>query len=491
LKAASLLRALALAMLVFAATWVAVVLYWRVVGVELTAGHLVLCLLVLPLFLLCLATAVRALLRRRRMADSKDAGAREAVAVPGPGPTPPLHLYAAAAWCRAGSGPAAIAAALGRPVRPPLHPELRDSMGLPVFAAAVEDLDTALVARGLATMPGLDPRDPVPVHALRALALLDPVAEDLLLAALALDSSLVQHAPPPVNGDMQLHPHAIHHSRSAQAPRQAPPPCPLQVHLLLPANWPAALRDAATRRVETLAGALGVPAERIAVEAVAATAASQCWRLLDRLAADSAHHARHVLLAADSMLDPHVVEHLEAKGALLVSGHLEGRIPGESAGGVLLGPPADIEEPPLRVHACCHGAAGRGRRAGVESARLLQAAMEAAALPPLAGTLVFTDADHRPSRAVEAAGAISGALPDADVAEAGRHLGVACGDSGIAAPLVLLATAAGHVRQAGTAALVLGLAGDTGRTAVVISPRPVDGGAGDVEDTPAAGAATA
>src|SRR5690606_26816173 len=35
LKAASLLRALALAMLVFAATWVAVVLYWRVVGVEL------------------------------------------------------------------------------------------------------------------------------------------------------------------------------------------------------------------------------------------------------------------------------------------------------------------------------------------------------------------------------------------------------------------------------------------------------------------------
>lgn len=491
MKAPSLLRALGLVALVFGATWLAAVLYWRTAATDVTAGHLVLCLLVLPLLLLAVLIVVRARLRRRRAASrTGDAVAQETVAADGPAPESPLLLYAAAAWSRAGSELVEIAASLAAPARPPLDPELRDSMGLPVFAAAVEGLDPAYVAEVLAAGPvGRHLRDAMPLHALRALALLEPVVEDLLLAALALDPH--DALPSTRDGEAHLHPHAIHHSRSAQAGPAAGPAPPLRILALLPATWPAPLRDAAGHRIEALAATAGLTGERVVVEVIPATGADQSWQALDRLAAEPAPGVRHLLVAADSMLDPGVVAALESNQELLVSGHLEGRIPGEAAAGVLLGRPGAtaVAEAPVRVHACCHAVAGRGRAAAADSARLLQAALEAADLLPEPDTLVFTDADHRPSRAVEAAGAITGALPDADAVGIGRHLGTSCGDIGIAAPLVLLAAATGHVRQNGAPALVLGLAGEIRRTALAISPLQAAGGG--AEDTPAAAAATA
>ena len=497
MKAAPLLRVLGLGVLVFGLAWLAAVVYWRGSGAEVTAGHLLVWLLCVPLVVLAAVLGIRALVRRRRAAGAiaaeGDAGNRTAASAAEP--DRPLFLHAGAVWTRVGADPGAVAQALVQPVRPPLHPALRDSMGLPVFAAGVEDLDPDHVA-GLLSAGGHGGgahAAPAP-HVLRALALLEPVAEDLLLAALDHGRQAADPSPAPVSGD-GLHPHAIHHSRSAQAaPGTAPAPS-LHVYLLLPAGWPAPLREAAAARVAEIARGTGLAADRVEIEPLPAARSDDCWALLDRIAAlprESA--APRLLLAADSMLDPRIVDRLEARGELLVSGHLEGRIPGEAAAGLLLAPDAGAFASPLvTLHGTCHASAGRGRAAAGDSAQLLQSALDTAALEGGEGTVVFTDADHRPSRAVEAAGAITSALPEADLPLAARHLGLACGDTGIATPLVLLAVAAAHVSQADAPALVLALAGDGRRTALAVSPTVAAPGiAGTPEEVPAAtGAATA
>lgn len=491
MKAAPLLRVLGLGVLVFVLAWLAAVVYWRVSGAEVTAGHLLVWLLCVPLVVLAAVLGIRALLRRRRAADAvvADDGPGSPVAASQAKPDRPLLLHAAAVWTRVGADPGSVAQALVQPVRPPLHPVLRDSMGLPVFAAGVEDLDPESVAGLLASNGrGDGTHTAVAPHVARALALLEPVAEDLLLAALEHGHQAPDPSPALVSG-AGLHPHAIHHSRSAQATPGAAPAPPLHVHLLLPAGWPAPLREAAAARVAEIARCTGLAADRVEIEHVPATRPDDCWALLDRIAALSLEPgAPHLLLAADSMLDPRIVERLEARGELLVSGHLEGRVPGEAAAGLLLVPATDSPiSPCVTLHTACHASAGRGRAAAGDSARLLQSALATATLEGGEDTVVFTDADHRPSRAVEAAGAINSALPEADPLLAARHLGLACGDTGIAAPVVLLAMAAAHVRQADAPALVLALAGDGRRTALAVSPPAAAlGAAGTPDEVPAA-----
>ncbi|WP_036137657.1 hypothetical protein, partial [Novilysobacter defluvii] len=117
------------------------------------------------------------------------------------------------------------------------------------------------------------------------------------------------------------------------------------------------------------------------------------------------------------------------------------------------------------------GKAAVGRAAAAGSAWLLQDALDIAALERGA-TTVFTDADHRPSRAVEAARAINGALPDGEPGSVARHLGLSCGDIGLAAPMVLLAAAAAQVRATDHPSLVLSLADGDERIALAVSPLP-------------------
>ena len=474
MRAGASLRVLGLAVLVFGVVWLAAVLYWRANAVEVTAGHLLAWLLVLPLALFASVLAVRALRRRRdRVASHElpDAGDPEGSAPAGADTDDRrLYVYAAAVRTRAGNDPAAVAAALVRPARPPLHPRLRDSMGLPVFAAGVDDADPERVA-GLqaGAAPGVPPR------ALRALSLLDAVAEDLFATAervVAVPAPSGLGAP----GAVGLHPHALHHSRSAQAPAAATAALPMQVYLLLPADWPPSLHSAAAARVAEIAALTGMPEDAFELNLEPAQGASGAWQALERIAAlDAGRGVPRLLLAAESLLDTGMVQGLEAGGQLLVSGHLEGRLPGEAAAGLLLtGAPVPGTGPEtVRLHRAARGTAEKGRAAAAASTQLLQEAVRIAALDP-GSAVVFTDADHRPSRALEAAGAIGGLLPGEDPEVTARHFGLACGDAGLAVPLVLLAAAASHVRGSGAPSLVLGVGDDRERVALALSPANKD-----------------
>lgn len=503
----AVLRTAALAAGVLLACWVTVVLHWRSGGIEPTAGHIVLYLVLLPLAVLALVLLLRLAWRRFRgaraaappvvgiaaMADG------EAPVDSGPQPDRVLHLLAGAVWLRAGDQPLAVAQALAQPQRPPLHATLKDALGLPVFAAEVADADPAMIVPALeSVLAAAGTHEPVErlfgEEALRALALLDPVAEELLYTALPApsDSDVAE----PEHGG--LHPHAMHHSRSARAAAPGPRAAVLQVRVLLPAQWPAQARTACVDWLQRKALAIGFDAGALTVEAMPVASAAEAWRLLDP-ATGVVHDDgdRHLLLAAHSLVGEAAVARLDAARELLADGHPEGRIPGEGAAGVLLSASevAAYDAPPIRLHRVLHGRAGHGRAASREAATLLQAALDTAGHAVDDIALVFSDADHRPSRSIEVAGAIAAALPQIEPVDHARHLGLACGDLGAVAPLALLATAAAQAGADHTPVLALSLADRAARSAFVLSPQPApapDAPGPDADTrTPAAATATA
>ncbi|MGH8084532.1 MAG: hypothetical protein ACREPV_04580 [Lysobacter sp.] len=490
MKIARVLRTGALVLLLFAAVWFAVVLYWQLGEINPTAGDLAIWLLGLPLALLggfwLLRWGVRRAKQKRAAQPTLDAevGA-EPVVDSGPQPDRIVHLLAGAVWLRAGSDAAAVAAALAKPERPSLHPRLKDALGLPVFAAEVDGLDPGSVDAALvAILADPDALDRVfGEESRRALALLDPVAEELLTAALPPASI----APDPMHAGVGLHPHAMHHSRSSRAAAPAPAAAILRVRLLLPATWPPMARQAAGDWLQGKARAIGFSDDQFSVDAAPVSAAGDGWRLLDQLVQAQARDNdgdRLLLLAADSAIGDASIERLDARRQLLVSGHPEGLIPGEGAAGLLLGhaenPLDPHASPPLRLHRLLHGRAGAGRGASRQAGELLQHAMTTAAQPAESIAVVFSDADHRPSRAIEIAGAIAATLPELDPVDDARHLGLACGDLGAVAPLALLAAAAAQAVQDQAPVLVFGLADTQARIALALSPlsplSPLDAG---------------
>ncbi|MGY1426001.1 hypothetical protein [Lysobacter sp. A289] len=481
MKLARVLRTGALVLLLFAAVWFAAVLYWQAGEINPTAGDLTGWLLGLPLVLLGGFWLLRWRIRRakQKRAAPPEAAAEvgiEPVIDSGPQPDRIVHLLAAAVWLRAGSDAAGVAAALAKPERPPLHPRLKDALGLPVFAAEVEGLDPGSVEAALADPGALD--RVFGEESLRALALLDPVAEELLAAALP-PAPTVSDLLPSCGG---LHPHAMHHSRSSRAAAPAPAAAMLRVRLLLPATWPAAARQASGDWLQAKARAIGFNEDQFHVEVAPAHAAGDGWHLLEQFAqaqtqARDGGDDRLLLLAAHSAIAETSIERLDARRELLVSGHPEGLIPGEGAAGVLLGnaalPPDPDAPPPLRLHRTLHGRAGTGRGASRQAGELLQHALTTAAQPAEAIGVVLSDADHRPSRAIEIAGAISATLPALDPVDDARHLGLACGDLGAVAPLALLAAAAAQAAHDQAPVLVFGLADAQARVALVLSPLAV------------------
>lgn len=483
-----IIRRMLAALLLFAAVWFAVVLYWQASDANPSAGDLAVWLLGLPLALLGGFWLLRWGIRRRREAQAASpmvaAGDDESSPVDnGPQPDRIIHLLAGAVWLRAGAGGEAVAEALAKPERPSLHPQLKDALGLPVFAAAVEDLDPAAVE---APLRAADPDAFERVfgeESLRAIALLDPVAEELLLTALL-------PAPVEVVADPHgatLHPHAMHHSRSVRAAAPAVAPPVLQIRLLLPSAWAPTARQASGDWLRAKAAAIGYAQHQFEIEVMPVASGNDSWRLFDQLAQAHARDGgddRQLLLAAHSAIGEASIERLDARRELLVSGHPEGLIPGEGAAGLLFGhavTPHDPDAPPLRLHRLLSGQAGQGRGASRQAAELLQHAMTTAAQPAEAIVAVFSDADHRPSRAIEIAGAIAATLPELDPVDDARHLGLVCGDLGAVAPLALLAAAAAQAAQADAPVLVFGLADPQARIALALSPAAVDADA-DVDD---------
>ena len=480
---------------------VGAVSYWRLSGASPGAGALLTWLVVLPSALLATGWLVRRWVLSRRMEAAADtstgpvlAEGSAVLALPNTSGAP-LAVTASALWLPAGREPFGVIDALRRHHRPGLHATLRDLHGFPATVAEVDGLDEADVDWDVA------PETEVDEARRRALALLRPVAEELLLAALPPDAADAFDDPLIADAGSAMHPYAMHHSQSARAPA-AQQRATLRVVLQVSADWPEAAREQALTQLRTLAGALGHDADRIEAHCLAVHREADAWQWLAQQASvlhdSSVAGDRLLLLATDSRVSESHVERLHSEDRLLRAGAPEGEVPGEGAAGLLLAAvrlPSMAESGAVRnatpapmphdepfgtaegtaVHLYLPqvarvNAGERARDTARTSGDLIARALELAGCEPTSSLQVITGADHRPSRMTEAATALVAQRPDLDPVDDALHLGVACGALGVVAPVALLALAAAQARDTATPTLAYSLGDATTRAVAVLSP---------------------
>lgn len=462
------------------AIWFVVVLAWQVNDTQPSGSDLALYLGGLPVLAIGTVLLVRYGVRQRRERAAEQAaapasatrGAAQSGEHDAPAVDYVLHLHAAAVHLAIGTSPEEAAANLVEPQRPGLHPTLKNAQGMPVMAAPVDDVDTDAVAEVLRALVEGHDFDHLFAHErLRAIALLEPVVEQLLM----LESEVVAGLTPP-GGE----PAPSLSARRSDA--VAPPKSRLRTVLLVADSWPQPARQILGDWVTGKAESLGLPADRIAVEVVPVSDASQGWSLIDQIG--RRYHGevtpdRYLLLACASQLGEGSIETLEASQRLFGSGRPEGLVPGEGAAGLWLsGPPEpgrDASPDALELHVLQRGHVAVGtssRNATRQSSELMNKALACAKQSPDAVTAVVSDADHRPSRAIEIASAIAVVCPELDPVAHSLNLSVACGHLGAVAPWAVLAVAAAQARGTSAPVLAVGLADGEARAAIAVTPVP-------------------
>lgn len=451
----------------FGVAWGGSIFYWRSSGTTPNGMEMLTYLGILPASLLGGSWLLRDMGRRSlsRATDAADSAAAKAVehsdskaaaassssleAPPATGARP--ALLAGAVNLALGQQPQAILALRGNLPRPVLHKQFRDRDGLPVFVVQVPDLATSDAGANERPLE----------HHTRAIALLEPIAEALLLEA--------AQALPPLPEAQDRLVAGLRHRVEAQVQNV------LRIELWLPADWPASLHQALGDWMLESASEHGLDPRRFGVEVIPMAGADHAWSRLQGLArgAESAVDGWQLIMACHSTIDQAQIEQMLESGRLMTRRSPDGRVPGEGASGILLasGPGAsgDVLLHPLqRVGMPLDsGAKTSARLTGELAAQTLQRA----ALAPTQVDLVLSDADHRANLAAEAAAAAALACPDLDTALQCLPLAAATGDLAAVQPLVMLALAHAHVAARRQAVLMLGVDQAGLRIATLVSHR--------------------
>ncbi|SMQ95697.1 transmembrane protein [Xanthomonas fragariae] len=463
----------------FGVAWGGSIFYWRSSGTTPNGMEMLTYLGILPASLLGGSWLLRDMGRRSlsRATDAADSAAAKAVehsdskaaaasssspeAPPASGARP--ALLAGAVNLSLGQQPQAILALRGNLPRPVLHKQFRDRDGLPVFVAQVPDLAASDVAEAMlasATSDAGANERPLEHHT-RAIALLEPIAEALLLDA--------AQALPPLPEAQDRVVAGLRHRVEAQVQNV------LRIELWLPADWPASLHQALGDWMLESASEHGLDPRRFGVEVIPMATADDAWSRLQGLArgAESAVDGWQLIMACHSTIDQAQIEQMLESGRLMTRHSPDGRVPGEGASGILLasGPGAsgDVLLHPLqRVGMPLDsGAKTSARLTGELAAQTLQRA----ALAPTQVDLVLSDADHRANLSAEAAAAAALACPHLDTALQCLPLAAATGDLAAVQPLVMLALAHAHVAAGRQAVLMLGVDQAGLRIATLVSHR--------------------
>ncbi|WP_447921885.1 hypothetical protein [Achromobacter aegrifaciens] len=443
--------------LVFGVVWLAVIIWWQESRTLPTGVDIGLYLFALPLALIAAAWGGARILRARREARAAPTQPAQDSAAQTAEPAPKaarLRVLASAASAAMGSEAAAIHAALVAQQRPDLDPSFKNTRGFPVFSARAPQLDTdalrATAREARAPAAALDE------ERVRATALLAEVAETLSQAA----RSIVLNQGEPQRDDAW--------------------PL-LQLELLLPADWPDAVRDHAAGQARA---ASAWPASRIVERLHAAQGALACDGLLRQLAQESltARSATLRLVAvADSYIDAARVEEWDAAGRLMSNTNPQGLVPGEAAAGLLLdlainapgGEPARADAAlSLTLSAQVPRAVDADARGALHEVRLTELATQFLAehgQPAKGVAALISDADHRGSRPLETAGLASALFPALDPNQDCLAVGSGCGHTGAAAHLLTVAVAGIACVEAGAPVLALMTQDPALRTLVLVS----------------------
>lgn len=438
-----------LALALFAVVWLAVIIWWQESRTLPTGVDIGLYLFALPLAMLAAlwlgARAVRAARAPKPAADGAAPNAQS------PADAPPqlaeLRVIAMAARAAAGDDTAAIAEALAAQKRPELDAELKTPQGFPIFAARVpgiNDLELYAAARERGAPP-----EALATATLRVTSLLTDVARTL-------------------TNDAHRHVTALDvPARDEHWPL-------LRVEVVLPADWPEAARERVCAHVHAAAGVW--PDSRVSVTERLARGAMAADDLLRELAAapqDAQTPAPwRIVLAGDGYIDAEQVASWDGMSALLTHANPQGRVPGEAAAGLLLGP--EDADAPLRItlSPVLHRqkpADARGALAEEPLANAVQGLLQRAGVAADSVVHVISDADHRGSRPLEPINVASQLFSHLDAGKDCQSVGIACGHTGVAASLLTLAVAAEACLQVEQPVLTLTLQDPVLRSAALVS----------------------
>ncbi|MDH0092501.1 hypothetical protein N7373_13700, partial [Achromobacter mucicolens] len=330
--------------------------------------------------------------------------------------------------------------------RPELDAELKTPQGYPLFAARVpgmNDLELYAAARERGAPP-----EALSTATLRVTSLLTDVARTL-------------------TSDAHRHVTALDvPARDEDWPL-------LRVELVLPADWAAAARERAGAQVRAAAGVW--PDSRISITHHLAGGATAADDLLRELAAapQDAHAAAlwRIVLAGDGYIDPEQVATWDSTSSLLTHANPQGRVPGEAAAGLLLGPTDADTGVRVALSPVLHRqkpADARGAQAEEPLANTVQDLLKRAGVAPDSVVHVVSDADHRGSRPLEPINIASQLFGHLDAAKDCLSVGVACGHTGAAASLLTLAVAAQACMQFAQPVLTLTLQDPVTRSAALV-----------------------
>ena len=475
----SLIKGAALFVAVACVVWIAVLWRWRATQHEMDAGDIVLYLAILPIVVFALALAarwaVRGALEKQDAQATATATAAGVPATKGPAaesrPALSWHLLGAWTHTAAGAGIDELLAAIeaGDP-RPRPDATLRDDEGLPVLTARIAELDAADVERALqrnlAEMAG---QSPVPARAVRALASLAPLIDELgqSVAAWALQWR---------DADDQ----AAGGAPSADATRL------VRVLAAWPGDWDDATCAAAqawlaARLCDPLADVLPLARWTIRSQRMSGTellsAAERTLDVLQRQGRDDPV----VLMACHSDLDAEGIRSLERHQRLFHSARRpKVAMAGEGAAVLALSAvdwPADAAIDPERVRfdspAIVRRAASiedAGRTSSEDAVRLVNHGLASAGFAGATIAKLATDADQHTARATELFAVTLALMPGLDANEDLRLAGTIAGRLEAVAPLLTLAMAAAQAREAGRPAVALSLGDPHWRMAAVLRP---------------------
>ena len=470
----SLIKGAALFVAVACVVWIAVLWRWRATQREMDAGDIVMYLAILPIvvFALVLAArwAVRGALERQdaQVATTASTASASTTKAPAAEVRPALSWHLLGAWTHTAAGASVddlLAAIEAGDPRPRPDPLLLDDEGLPVLTARIAELDPDDVEQALQRKPAaVDGQAPVPARAVRALASLAPLIDELV-QSIAAWASQWQDAHERAGGD------------TARLVR---------VLAAWPADWSDATCAAAqawlaARLCDPLVDVLPLARWTIRSQRMSGTELlSAAERTLDALQRQGRDDPV-VLMACHSDLDAEGIRSLERHQRLFHSARRpKVAMAGEGAAVLALSAvdwPADAAIDAERVRfdspAIVRRAASiedAGRTSSDDAARLVNHGLASAGLAGATIAKLATDADQHTARATELFAVTLALMPGLDANEDLRLAGTIAGRLEAVAPLLTLAMAAAQAREAGRPAVALSLADTHWRMAAVLRP---------------------
>lgn len=438
---------------IFIACWAIALWYWRRTEHSPGTGELALGLLVFPLgVLFALWSSQKAIMARAASipaSTSKPASSTpRADAAPS---TPVLAMVATALRSPYGTSAEELASAIAdNEARADLDKELVDDKRFPVMTARSDDAhDEALqdeIADWLSSQGLL-------VHLSeeqwRALTLASGVAAEL--GSIAASDVLPCEENPPT----------------------------LQLSLMLPKDWPADIRRAATMWLKHTVSRYGWPEASIAVHEAPeydhTSPASIITRLMPGTSAGNAPMVALVIACA-SLIGQESIDRLAAQSSLFTSSQSGGQIPGEGAAGLLL--------TDLKLAQACGAEFSlldpiteRRRDTSADDTKrvdaslllaLVEQASKAAAVDISQISMVVADTAHRPNRVLELMGLSAPAIPQVDAADDIVRVGLGSGSCGAVPFVTVLALARHYALERGAPILCIGNEDPYLRTAALV-----------------------